>query len=1111
MQRVADWLNALGLGQYAQRFADNEIDASVLRDLTDQDLEKIGVSLGHRKKILHAIAEFDDAGSPPEPARPNVAERRQITVMFCDLVGSTELSTRLDPEDLREIIGAYHRCCAAQIAKTGGFVAKYMGDGVLAYFGYPQAHEDDGERAVRAGLALVEAVPKLDAHEGTALQVRIGIATGLVVVGDLLGEGAAQEQAVVGETPNLAARLQALAEPGAVVISGSTRGLTARLFEYHDLGTVALKGLTENVPAWQVLRASATESRFEALRTATTPLVGRDEETELLLRRWEQAKRGDGQVVLIAGEPGIGKSRLAQTVLERLSGEPHTALRLFCSPHHQDTTLHPTITQLKRAAGFRRDETDRQRLSKLEAVLAEATNDLNEVACLIAELLGVPTLDRYPRLNLTPQKRKEKTLRALLAQVEGLAAHQPAVMLFEDVHWIDPTSLELLDLVINRLPTLAVLLIITFRPEFTPPWVGRPQVTVLSLSRLPPRQRGKMIMGVTGGKQLPEEIAEQIIDRTDGVPLFIEELTKSVIESGLVTEAGGHYAVTGPAAPLAIPTTLHASLLARLDRLATTREVAQIGAAIGRSFSHQLISAVTSMLPSQLDDAMAQLVRAELIFRRGTPPDAEYTFKHALVQDAAYSTLLRGRRKQIHARIATILEGNFPEIVDAQPELVGQHCSEGGFGEKAISYWTLAGERAAKRGANTEAIRHFRRALRALEKLPETAERSKAELRVLDKLGPALATVEGWAAPQAEAAYQRARQLARNLGSPADAVPALIGLWLYHFQRAEPNATHQATQELFEIGHSTGDHDLLLQAHHSAWPTSAYDGDFTTAIHHIERGLALYDERARSHHAIVYLGHDPAVCAHTVGAVVTCILGYPEQAESRARAGIGLARRLGHAPTLAHALWFTAKLHIVQNKIDEVHAVTTELLALCEEQHLVPPAMAGTIFQGWSKVRAGQIDDGLRQLRKGLEAMKRGGNRVYLAHRISLLAEACALAGNWDEASASCEEAIKTVHETGDEWFLAKILSQRSELLLNGPRMSEEQAEVCLKDALDVARRQRARWYELRASCDLARLWRDQGKPTRGRNLLAPIYGWFTEGFDTPVLKEAKALLDQLA
>jgi predicted ATPase len=460
----------------------------------------------------------------------------------------------------------------------------------------------------------------------------------LVVVGDLLGAGAAQEQAVVGETPNLAARLQALAEPGAVVIASTTHRLTGGLFEYRYLGAVALKGLGENVPAWKVLGIGTGESRFEALRSAATPLVGRGEEIELLLRRWEQAKTGDGQVVLISGEPGIGKSRIAQTVVERTSAEPHTRLRYFCSPHHQDSALYPSIAQLERAAGFRREDTAEERLAKLEAVLAKATNDLSKVVPLLADLLSIPTGDRYPALDLTPQKQREKTLHAQVAQMEGLAARQPLLMVFEDAHWSDPTTRESLDLLVDRVPTLRVLVIITFRPEFSPPWIGRPHVTMLTLNRLPPRQRAEMINGVIGGKALPKEIADQIVDRTDGVPLFIEELTKSVVESGVLTEVGDSYTVVGPVAPLAIPTTLHASLLARLDRLAPTREVAQIGAALGRQFSHALISAVASIPQQQVDDALAQLVRAELIFRRGTPPDAEYTFKHALVQDAAYGT-----------------------------------------------------------------------------------------------------------------------------------------------------------------------------------------------------------------------------------------------------------------------------------------------------------------------------------------------------------------------------------------------------------------------------------------------------------------------------------------
>ena len=655
---------------------------------------------------------------------------------------------------------------------------------------------------------------------------------------------------MVGETPNLAARLQAAAMPGTVAIDTTTRRLLGGLFEYRDLGGIEAKGFANRVQAFEVVRPSMVESRFEALRTATTPLVGRDEEVDLLLRRWEQAKRGDGCVVLISGEPGIGKSRIAETVVERLSGEPHTRLRYFCSPHHQDSALYPSIAQLERAAGFRREDTAEQRLAKLEAVLAQGTNDLSEAVPLLADLLSIPTGERYPPLNLTPQKRKEKTLHAQLAQIEGLAARQPVLMVLEDVHWSDPTTRESLDLIIDRVPTLRVLMILTFRPEFTPPWIGRSHVTMLTLNRLPRRQGAEMIAYVTGGKALPKEIADQIVDRTDGVPLFIEELTKTVVESGIVAEAGDHYAVAGPMAPLAIPTSLHASLLARLDRLAPTREVAQIGAALGRSFSHELISAVAGMPQQQIDDALAQLVTAELIFRRGTPPDAEYTFKHALVQDAAYSTLLRSSRQQLHARIAATLESRFPEIAAAEPAILAHHCTEAGLAENAISYWLKAGQQSIARCAMTEAVAQLRKGLDLLSSIPDGAARQEQELELQITLGHALMAAKGLAAPEPGEAFARARQLCEHLTRPQQLGTVLTGQFLFCLVRAELDQAEHHAEEIRRLGAARDDVMWACFGSSFSGVTRHFTGNFVDARSYAENALSLWDPTFRAFSAI---------------------------------------------------------------------------------------------------------------------------------------------------------------------------------------------------------------------------------------------------------------------
>jgi class 3 adenylate cyclase/predicted ATPase len=1119
---VAAWLRELGLEQYASAFRDNAIDAEILHELTADDLKDLGVNLvGHRRKLLAAIAALLPPGvpiAPTEPLQPGrdagigpgEAERRHLTVMFCDLVGSTALSARLDPEDLRAVIGAYHRCVAAVIERAGGFVAKYMGDGVLAYFGYPRADEHDAERAVRGGLALVEAVARLDTAAEMQLQVRVGIATGLVVVGDLIGQGAAQEQAVVGETPNLAARLQALAEPGTVVIGASTRRLTGGLFDYEDLGAIEIKGFSEPVVASRVLRESAVESRFEARHGPDlTPLVGRDEELALLRRRWQQARSGEGCVVLVSGEPGIGKSRLTQSLLEQLAGEPHTRLRLFCSPHHQESALYPTISQLERAAGFRREDTAEQRLDKLEAVLTQATDDLGEAAPLLAALLSLPIGERYGPINLTPQKQKEKTLQALVAQVAGLATRQPVLLLFEDAQWSDPTSLELLDLITDRAPALPLLVIVTFRPEFAPPWTGRPHVTSLGLNRLAPRQRAEMIAGVTGGKALPKEIAAQIIDRTDGVPLFVEELTKAVVESGIVTDAGDHYTAAGPVAPLAIPATLHASLLARLDRLAPVREVAQIGAALGRQFSHELIAAVASMPPAQLDDALAQLVGAELIYRRGAPPDAEYTFKHALVQDAAYGTLLRSRRQQLHARIAATLEDRFPEVVAAQPALLAHHCEEAGLAEKAVDYWLAAGRHAWARSAAAEAVALLQRGLALVPALPDGDRRRERELDLQVALGVVLIAVRGWGWPALGEVYARARQLAVTLDRPNALLFALWGQCTASWAQPDLKGARQIAEEMAALGEASGHVPTTLLGYDAGALMCFQLGEFIAGRAQIEKSLALYDPAHRTIYAEV-LPNDALVLLKVHASLLCACLGHLDQASSHRESLLVEARRLSHPQTLALALmsfWVTGQS--LRSDPQSLLRWADEFLAVSTEHGFELWRAFARAYRGWCLAVLGRAGEGIPLLATGVAGMDEMGLIIWKQSLLTLLGDGRRMAGQLQAALDHLTEARRLADDTGDRWFHAETVR-----LIGDVRLAMDDhasAEARYREAIAIGQQQSAKLWELCAAMSLARLWRDQGKRGDARDLLAPVYGWFTEGFGTPVLQEAKALLDELA
>ena len=730
--------------------------------------------------------------------------------MFSDLVGSTALSARMDPEDLREVISAYQKCVAETVRRCGGFVAKYMGDGVLIYFGYPQAHEDDAERAVRAGLQLIAAVAALKSP--VSLQTRVGIATGLVVVGDLIGSGEAQERGIIGETPNLAARLQGVAEPNMVVIAEGTRRLLGNLFEFEDLGAKDLKGIVGPVRAWAALRASSAEGRFEALHTAgLTALVGREEELELLLRRWSRAKRGEGQVVLLSGEAGIGKSRLTASLMERLVSEPHTRLRYFCSPQHTDSALYPVIGQMERAAGFVYDDTPQTKLDKLDAVLADTSTRMEDAA-LFAEMLSLPNDGRYPALDLEPQQRRQKTLEALTAQVEALSRQNPLLMIFEDAHWTDPTSLETFGRVVDRVRSLPVLLIVTFRPEFEPAWIGRPYVTALTINRLAPRDIEAMIDGVVGNKFIPTSVRHDIIERTDGIPLFVEEMTKAVLEAGSEEEAQ-RTAATVPHTALAVPASLHASLMARLDRLGLAKEVAQIGAAIGREFSHALLAAVTHKAEAELQSALDRLMAAGLLFQQGAPPHATYLFKHALVRDAAYGTLLREPRHALHASIAETLENQFTEIAQSQPELLAHHFTQAGMTEAAIEWWRTAGQRSLARSALLEGVEQLKRALAQIATLPATPDLRGEEIKLHVAFANALALtgdlVDGKEHyDRALAIYDPAEHRQLTTRSGRDVGVALLAsrsrcLWILGYPAASRNDTELALKNARETGQAT--------------------------------------------------------------------------------------------------------------------------------------------------------------------------------------------------------------------------------------------------------------------------------------------------------------------
>jgi class 3 adenylate cyclase/predicted ATPase len=1043
------------------------------------------------------------------------AERRQLTVMFCDIVDSSSLSEKLDPEDLREVIRKYQETCNKVISRFEGHIAQYLGDGLLVYFGYPKAHEDDAQRAARTGLAIVEAVshlnPSLQEQLNIELSVRVGIHTGLVVTGEV-GAGSSSEYLAIGDVPNIAARLQGEAAPNTVVVSETTHQLIEGYFACHEPENLVLKGFSQPLNVCQIDHVSTARQRIDPIMDRLTPIVGREKETKLLLERWERINEYTGQVVLLSGDAGIGKSRLVKVLEDHVAKDPQVWLTpCQCSAYHQNSALYPIIDLLERfVLQFEQEDNPEKKMNRLEGFLAQYGFALPEAVPVFCDLLSVPSGPQYPPSRLTPEGQKQLIFDTMLGVLLEIASRQPLLVVMEDLHWVDPTTLEFLNLLVDQIAISRIFALFTYRPNYNPSYRPRPYITPLMLRRLTREKSIDMIRHISGGKNLPAEVLEEILTKTDGVPLFVEELTKMVLESGLLREDVNEYLLTGRLHTLTIPVTLQDSLMARLDRLTTAKDLVQRCAILGREFTAEMLLAIEPHNEEMIQQGLSQLVESELLYQRGQFPKATYIFKHALIQETAYQSMLKSTRKKYHRQIADMLLKRFPELAVSQPEIIGHHYTEAEMGDVAISYWQQAGQRAADRFANEEAIAHLNRALEILTALPETVERAENELELLLAIGPSLIAIKGYAAEEVGQNYLRARTLGQEIGDVAQLFQVLWGLWGYYVVRSEHQEAREVGEKLLELARNEQDTIYLMESHLTLGGALFCLAEFVKASEHLEQGAALYEpDKHRSY--ISLFAADLGVFCPAWAAHPLWHIGYPDRAIMRSRQAVQLAEKLAHPYSIALALDYAAIAHQFRREAKEAYRSAEAAITICEEHNFAYYLGWAMVIKGWALADMGDCESGTDVIRRGLNTLRNTGAKRSFPFYLSLLAEVYGKKGMTNWGLQTLSEAFEEAENIEERWWLAELYRLQGALLLQQTNPDVEKAETSFHKAIEVARRQHSISLELRAATSLYRLSQQQSTRNDAAKFLVEVYNRFTEGFNTPDLKEAKGILNEIS